>query len=336
MTSVVQRPQAGSRRSIERSADLLDMYYHMLLARVLDERMWVLRNQGVASFVISCQGHEGAQVGTAWALRPGYDWVFPYYRDLGVALVLGVTPRQVMLALLGRRDDQSSGGRQMPAHYGDAGLKLISVSSPVATQIPQAAGVALATRLSGSDAVTAVYFGDGATSKGDFHEGLNFAAVHRLPVIFICENNGWAISTPHAQQMAVATVAQRACAYGMPGVSVEGGDVAAVYGAAQEAVQRARAGDGPTLIEVHTVRLTPHSSDDDHTRYRSGEELGREQELDPLVLFKRYLEGQRHLTPTLEDSFQARVAGEVEDATAFALGSPLPSPEELKSQVYAD
>lgn len=317
------------------SEDPPAMYYHMLLARLLDERMWALRSQGLAPFVISCQGHEGAQVGSAWALRRGHDWVLPYYRDLGVALVLGMTPREIMLGFLGKRDDPSSGGRQMPAHYGRPDLRIFSVSSPVATQIPQGAGIALATQLTGSDAVTVVYFGDGAASKGDFHEGLNFAAVHRLPVVFVCENNGYAISTPREKQMAVATVAERAAAYGVPGATVEGGDVVAVYHATKEAVERARAGEGPSLVEALTVRLTSHSSDDDQTRYRSAEELEGLRQRDPLVLVRHYLEQRRLLSPAAADQLRARATRAVEDATDYALDSPLPSPEELTTHVYA-
>ncbi|MBI3966041.1 MAG: thiamine pyrophosphate-dependent dehydrogenase E1 component subunit alpha, partial [Chloroflexi bacterium] len=207
--------------------ELLDMYYYLLLARGLDDRMWLLNRQGKANFVISCNGHEASQVGTAWALRPGVDWVYPYYRDLGVILPLGMTPREVMLAVFARADDPSSGGRQMAGHWGKRDLKIVSVSSPVGTQIPQAAGTAYASKLFGSDEVTAVYFGEGTTSQGDFHEGLNFASIHRLPVVFICENNAYAISTPQRLEMAVGSVADRAPAYGMPGVSVDGNDVLA-------------------------------------------------------------------------------------------------------------
>jgi len=212
---------------------------------------------------------------------------------------------------------------------------LFSISSPVATQIPQAAGVALASRYLGEDAVTAVYFGDGATSKGDFHEGLNFASVHRLPVIFICQNNRYAISTPPEKQMAVASVSERAAAYGIPGVSVDGCEVRAVYEATREAVARARAGSGPTLLEAVTVRLTPHSSDDDHTVYRSPEELAQARERDPLPFFQQRLQAQGVLTPALEADLRARAQREVDDATEYALTAPLPSPEGLMNHVYA-
>ena len=173
-----------------------DAYYYLILARALDERMRALNRQGKAPFAVSCAGHEAAQVGSALALVPGEDWVLPYYRDLGVMLVLGFTAREAMLQFLARAADPCSGGRQMPSHWSSRRLKVLSGSSPVATQILHATGVALASKLKGEPHVSAVYFGEGSTAGGDFHEGLNFAAIHRLPVVFVCENNGYAISQP--------------------------------------------------------------------------------------------------------------------------------------------
>src|SRR5205807_7744684 len=176
------------------------MYRHMVRARVLDERLWVLNRQGRAPFVISCQGHEAAQVGIAMALRPGYDWVAPYYRDLALTLVLGMTPLDHLLAVLARADDPNSGGRQMPAHYGCRRYNIITTGSSVGTQLLHATGIALASRMRGEDAVTFTSCGEGATSEGDFHEALNFAATCRLAVIFVVENNGFAISVPWEKQ----------------------------------------------------------------------------------------------------------------------------------------
>lgn len=316
--------------------DLINMYYTIVLSRLLDERMWVLNRQGVAPFVVSCQGHEGAQIGSAWALKPGEDFVLPYYRDLGVALCFGMTPREVMLGLLARGGDPCSGGKQMPAHYGYPRLKIISGSSPVATQIPHAAGIALATKIRREKAVAVAYFGDGATSKGDFHEGINFASVHKLPVIFFCENNGYAISVPLHKQMAVANVADRAFAYGIPGVTVDGGDVLAVYGATQEAVARARAGEGPTLIEAKVPRLTSHSSDEDEKRYRSPEEMEAARKMDPVVRFRQYLMDEGLLTEEMDKSIREEIMKEVDDATDYAINSSPPAPEEALTHVYAD
>jgi 2-oxoisovalerate dehydrogenase E1 component alpha subunit len=311
------------------------MYRTMLLARTLDERMWALNRQGKAPFVISCRGQEAAQVGSAWALRPRYDWVLPYYRDVGVVLVLGMTPTDILLGVFARATDPNSGARQMPNHWSSVPLRILSRSSPVATQVPHAAGVALASKIRGEDAVTACYFGEGATSKGDFHEGLNFAAIHRLPVVFVCENNGYAISVPQHKQMAVPSVAARAAAYGIPGVSVDGNDPLAVYAAMREAVNRARRGEGPTLIEAKTYRLVPHSSDDDDRTYRSREEVEAWRQRDPIPRFRRYLEEHALLDAAADQALRASIAAEVDRATDEAEQAPPPAPHTALEHVFA-
>ncbi|MBX5493553.1 MAG: thiamine pyrophosphate-dependent dehydrogenase E1 component subunit alpha [Chloroflexi bacterium] len=316
-------------------AQLLDLYTLMALSRAIDERMWLLQRQGKIPFAVTGQGHEAAQVGSAFALRPGEDWVLPYYRDLGVVLTLGMTAREVLLDAFARADGPSSGGRQMPAHYACRRLNIVSVSSPVATQLPQATGVALASKLKGERAVTVCYFGDGATSKGDFHEALNFAAIHRLPVIFFCENNGWAISVPVSKQMPVAHVVERARAYNMPGELVDGTDVLAVYERTRAAVARARAGDGPTLIEARVYRLTAHTSDDDDRRYRSEAERAEARQHDPLPRFERVLRARGVLNDALLAALQARIAREVAEAVALAEAAPLPAPADALRHVYA-
>ena len=314
--------------------DLIEMYHKVVLSRAVSARMWILNRMGRAPFAITCDGHEVAQVASAFNLKPGKDWVVPYYRDMGVVLTVGMTPRDLMLGLLAKAADPSSGGRQMPSHFGHAKLRIVSGSSPVATQIPHAAGIALASKLRGEKDATIVYFGDGATSKGDFHEALNFAGVHRLPVVFFCENNGYAISVPLKKQMAIAHVSQRAAGYGFPGVTVDGNDALAVYAASKEALQRARAGEGPTLIEAVVQRLVPHSSDDDQRRYRSQEEIEAGKLADPVPLFKAYLEGQGLLTEEQNEEINKRVAKEVDDATDFAEKSPYPEPEDALTRVY--
>src|SRR3990170_1091341 len=269
---------------------LRDMYHKMLVARILGDRMFILNRQGRAPFAITGQGHEAAQIGSAFALRPGRDWVLPYYRDVGVVLTIGMTARELMLSSLAKAADPSSGGRQMPSHYGHARLRIVSGSSPVATQIPQACGVALASKIRHEDDVTVTYCGDGGTSKGDFHEGLNFAGIHKLPVIFIVENNGWAISVPQSKQMAIRDIADRAQGYGFPGVVVDGGDVLAVYQATKQAAERARRGEGPTLIEAKVIRYTGHSSDDDDRAYRDHAEVDAWRATkDPILRFRKYL-----------------------------------------------
>src|SRR5919201_5649251 len=233
------------------------IYETMLLARAVDERQWVLNRQGRQPFHISCQGHEASGVGSAFALEPGKDVMVPYYRSLAAVLAFGMTPYEIFLAALAKADDPASGGRQMPAHYGLARAKILTSGSPVATQIPHAAGAALASKIRGDKAVGITYVGDGASSKGDFHEGLNFAAIHKLPVIFVCENNHYAISVPTSKQMAVGSVADRAVGYGLFGGKVDGTDALVVYACVKEAADRARAGEGPMLTASKGVLLTP-------------------------------------------------------------------------------
>lgn len=316
--------------------DLIAMFRTMLLSRRLDERMWILQRQGKVAFHISCQGHEATQVGAAWACDPARDYLHPYYRDVGMVLRFGMTPRELMLALFARREDITSGGRQMPAHYSKKETHIISGSSPVATQIPQAAGVALASKIRNQNAVTLTSFGEGASSKGDFHEGLNFAAIWKLPVVFLCENNRYAISVHQSKQMAIDNVADRAAAYGMPGVVVDGNDVVAVYAVAKEAVERARAGEGPTLIEAKTYRIVAHSSDDDDRQYRSSDEVEPwKEERDPINRFREYLLTHHILTEDEIDKIESDVMERVDDATDYAEAAPEPQPEYALEHVYA-
>jgi 2-oxoisovalerate dehydrogenase E1 component alpha subunit len=314
---------------------LLEMYEMMLLARAVDERQWILNRQGRQPFHISCQGHEGSGVGSAFALEPGKDVMVPYYRSLAAVLAFGMTPYEVFLSALAKADDPASGGRQMPAHYGLARAKILTSGSPVATQIPHAAGAALASKIRGDGAVAITYFGDGASSKGDFHEGLNFAAIHKLPAIFVCENNHYAISVPSQKQMAVGSVAYRGPGYGMASVSVDGTDPLAVYRVVREAADRARAGEGPTLIESNVVRLTPHSSDDDDRRYRPESDREQARHRDPLVFFGTYLREQGLLDDDLEAAARLRVQSAVAEAFERAEAAPDPSPESAFDHVYA-
>jgi len=315
---------------------LLDMYYKMFLARVVGERERMLNRMGKGPFAVTGEGHEATQVGAAYALRPGYDWVIPYYRDIGVALTIGQTPRDLLLAHLSRAADISSGGRNMPSHFSDPKLRIVSGSAPVATQVPHAVGVAWAAKLRGLDEVAMVFFGDGGSSVGDTHEAMNFAGVHRVPVVFVCENNLYAISVPWRKQAAVEDVSVRAHGYGFPGVTVDGNDVLAVYAAAKEAVERARSGGGPTLIEAKTYRLVPHTSDDDDRRYRSREEVAEWAKKDPLPRFAAWLQ-ERGLVdgPGLE-GLQEKAMREVDEATEFAEKAPPPQPESALRHVFVE
>src|ERR1700737_493023 len=331
--------EAKGGRSRHRSLGLSDeqalrIYEVMRLARAVDERMWLINRQGRAPFGISCPGQEGAQVGTAAALRPGSDWVAPYYRDAGVILWFGMTARDQMLSFFARREDPNSGGRQMPGHFGSRRLHIVTGGSPVATQLLHAAGVALASKQRKEDAVTAAFFGEGAASQGDTHEAMNFAGVHKLAVVFVCENNGYAISVPQSHQMAIKNVADRAAGYGFPGVVVAGNDVLACYEVARQAVERARRGEGPSLIEVKTYRFTAHSSDDDDKRYREAEEVAIWRQKDPIQKYAAYLRDVGILSDQVEAEITERVNQQVDDATDYAEQAPDPTAADLMTFVY--
>jgi 2-oxoisovalerate dehydrogenase E1 component alpha subunit len=315
--------------------DLLRMYRCMLLARRVDERMWILNRQGKAAFVISCQGQEAAQVGTAFNLRPGYDYVYPYYRDAGIALLLGQTPRDQFLSLLAKKEDPNSAGRQMPGHYSSRELNIVTASAPVGVQYPQATGTALAFKMRGEDGVALACGGEASTSGGDWHEAMNFAGIHDLPVIFLIENNVYAISIPEKMQVA-GSIAKRAEGYGFPGVEVDGNDVLAVYEAAKEAFERARGGEGPTLIEAKTYRLTAHSSDDDDRRYREREEIEGWRQKDPIVRFEKYLKEAGLLDEEKKEEMSARIKAEIDEAVEYAENASYADPEEALERVYAE
>ena len=263
---------------------LVDAYRLMVLARVADERSLMLQRQGRIGFYAPLMGQEAAQVGAARALT-AEDWVFPAYREMAVALARGITLKAVFDQLLGNSDDVIK-GRQMPNHFGSREARFVVASSPIGTQITQAVGVAMAAQRRKDPVVSISFFGDGATSSNDFHAGLNFAGVYRAPTIFFCQNNQWAISMPRRRQTRSATLAEKAAAYGIAGVQVDGNDIRAVYRAVREARMRALAGEGPTLIEAVVYRLGPHSSSDDPKRYRTDEELSAAKERDPIVRFK--------------------------------------------------
>lgn len=315
---------------------VLDMYYYMLLARKVDERMWLLNRAGKIPFVISCQGQEAAQVGAAFAFDTKKDYACPYYRDMGLVLVFGQTARDMMLSAFAKEEDPNSGGRQMPGHFGGRKYNILTGSSPVTTQVPHAVGLALAGRMEGKDLAVFTSFGEGSSNQGDFHEGANFAGVHKLPVIFFCENNKYAISVPITKQLACKSVADRALGYGFPGISVDGNDPIEVYKATKEAVDRARRGEGATLIEAVTYRLVPHSSDDDDRAYRSREEVEDAKKKDPLLRFAIYLREAGLLDDATEKEISERVAREVDEATEYAENAPYPAPEDTLRHVYAE
>jgi 2-oxoisovalerate dehydrogenase E1 component alpha subunit len=312
------------------------MYRTIVAARLCDEAAFRLNRQGKAPFVVPVSGHEGCQVGTAWALQRGRDIWLPYYRDVAVVLTAGMTPKDIFLGLFAKADDPSSGGRQMPSHWGSRRLNVISHSSPIGTQVPHAAGIAYAVKFRNEDAVVACWFGEGATSEGDWHEGLNFSGIHKLPVVWVCENNQYAISVSQKKQMGVEDVADRAAGYGFPGVVVDGNDVLACYGAMKAAVERARAGEGPTLIEAKTYRFQPHTSDDDDRTYRSREEVEEAKHHDPLLRFGTYLKERGFLDDGRIDALNAEVKVEIDAAIDEAWNAPDPDPSTLMRFLFAE
>jgi 2-oxoisovalerate dehydrogenase E1 component alpha subunit len=316
--------------------DLLEMYRLVALARAIDERMWILNRAGKIPFVISGQGHEGAQVGIAYGLQKGLDWMVPYYRSVASLITFGMTPREIMLAQFAKAVDPSSGGRQMPGHYGVADRQILSVSSPVATQLLHATGIAWAAKVRKTGQVAITYTGEGSSNQGDVHEAMNFAGIHDLPVIFVIENNGYAISVPSSLESAVEDIALRGAGYGMPGVILDGVDVLECYRLAKAAIDRARAGEGPTLLEAKVTRLTGHSSDDQQTKYRAAEDLEAGTHRDPLPHFRTQLRDAGVLDDAAEERIKASIKAEVEDATDHADSEPDPDPATAQRWVYAD
>jgi 2-oxoisovalerate dehydrogenase E1 component alpha subunit len=316
--------------------DLFAMYRTMITARLCDDAQFRLNRQGKAPFVVPVSGHEGCQIGSAWPFVKGKDVFVPYYRDMGICLVAGMGPRDVFLGVFGKRDDPSSGGRQMPAHWGSRRLGIPTGSSPIATQIPHAAGIAYAIKYRGQDAVVGCWFGDGATSEGDWHEGLNFSGIHELPIVWYCENNKYAISVPLSKQMAVKNVADRAVAYGFEGVIVEGNDVLACYEASKAAIEKARSGGGPTLIELKTYRFYPHTSDDDDRTYRSREEVDEARRNDSLIVFANYLKGQGLIDDAGIEGVKAELKEQVDAEADAAWNAPDPEPESALRHVFAE
>jgi 2-oxoisovalerate dehydrogenase E1 component alpha subunit len=316
--------------------DVLKIYETMVMARKIDERMWLLNRAGKIPFVISCQGQEAAQVGAAFALDRNEDYVLPYYRDMGVVLTFGMTARDIMLSGFAKLEDPNSGGRQMPGHFGQKKNRIVTGSSPVTTQVPHAVGLALAGKMHKKNLVTFVTFGEGSSNQGDFHEGANFAAVHKLPVILMCENNKYAISVPYDKQVACEKISDRAVGYGMPGVTVDGNDPLEVYAAVKEAADRGRRGEGPTLIETISYRLTPHSSDDDDRSYREQEEVAEAKKNDPIIRFANYLNEVGVLTDEIEKEMIERIMNIVNEATDYAESALYAEPEHALKYVYAE
>lgn len=311
---------------------MVEMYRLMLTARRMDDRMWALNRQGRAPFVVGSSGHEAVQVASAMALDRSSDWVLPYYRDMGVALAWGIPPVDIFLAVFARKTDPFSGGRQLPNHWSDPERRVFTQSSCIGTQYPHAAGIAHGLVIQGIPGVVAVYGGEGSTSEGDWHEAMNWAGIHRLPMIFVIENNQYAISVPASEEVA-GSIFKRAEGYGFPGFAIDGNDPLAVYQTMKEAADRARAGEGPTLIEADTYRYYAHTSDDDDRLYRSREEVERWKRRDPVMALRQYLIEQRLLSEADERALDEEVTAELAEAVRAAESAP--RPDEPYARVYA-
>src|SRR5215468_534216 len=292
--------------------DLKRLYRAMVLGRRLDERMLRLQRQGRIGTFAPIKGQEASQIGTAFTLE-ARDWMVPSFRETAAMLWRGWPIESILAFYAGRLE----GGRPDPTQ------RDLPVTIPVGTQLPHAVGIAYGIQYREEDAVVMVYFGDGATSEGDFHEAANFAGVWHGPVVFVCQNNQWAISVPLKKQTNSRTIAQKASAYGFPGIQVDGNDVLAVYAASRVAVARACAGDGPTLIECVTYRLSMHTTSDDPTKYRSAEEVAAWERKDPLTRFGAYVQKRGLLEPGLDEQIEAEIAGSVKAFEAAAGADPL-------------
>jgi pyruvate dehydrogenase E1 component alpha subunit len=304
----------------------------MLLQRTLDAKLTNLQRQGRIGFYGACTGQEATPIGTAMALRPD-DWVFPALREGSAALYRGYKLSHYVAQCIGNDHDIQK-GRQMPCHYADRSINHVTWSSVIATQLMHAAGAAYGMKLKGTGQVAVGFMGDGATSENDFHSALNFASVTQSPVVFVCQNNQFAISVQHDHQTATRTYAEKAIAYGMPGVRVDGNDVLAVYQAVTEAVERARNGAGPTLIEALTYRLTPHSTSDDPSRYRDEATYQKWLKRDPVEIFRRHLRAKRVVSEAWEAKEQAIMDAQVDVAIKEAEAAGLPAPETMFYDVY--
>lgn len=304
-------------------ARLLAIYEDLIGARLMEERMTVLLRTGKISFLAPGAGHEGAQIGMAHAMRRGHDWLFPYYRDQGMALTLS-SADEVLAQFLASCSDLNK-ARQMPSHPGSADAHIFTVASSIASQVPPAVGAAMAKRIQGKDEVVVTTFGDGATSEGDWHAAMNMASVQQAPIVFGCENNGYAISVNLASQTATPTIAEKAHAYGMPGYRVDGMDVLACYYVAREAMERARRGEGPTLIDFEVYRYGAHSSSDDDSVYRDREEVERWKTRDPIDRFYRFLAARELIDAEADAALRQRLSRDMASAAERA-GAAGPAP----------
>jgi 2-oxoisovalerate dehydrogenase E1 component alpha subunit len=327
------KPLPGAKVPNIPDATLTRIFEVMSLTRIMDDRMMRLQRQGRLGFYMKSIGEEASHFAVA-PLRES-DWLFPSYREQGAWFWRGYTVQQFIDQLFGNEDDPIK-GRQMPVHHSAKWLNVVSVSSPVGTQIPQAVGAAYAAKVMGKDDVAMTYFGEGTSSTGEFHVGMNFAGVWKAPVVFVCRNNGWAISVPSSTQTAAKTFAAKAAGYGMPGIRVDGNDLLAVWQVSSEAIERARAGDGPTLIEALTYRIQGHSSSDDPSVYRDPKEPEIWEKKDPMNRLRGYLRFKGMWSEGWEKELGEKYNQEITDALARADKKHAPPLDSLFDDVYED
>jgi 2-oxoisovalerate dehydrogenase E1 component alpha subunit len=315
---------------------LLQRFYRdMLRGRMVDERLLLLRRLGKTTFTAPSAGHEAAQIGIAHTLRSGSDWLFPYYRDTALVLAMNLPLVEFLGQMMGSQADTAK-GRQMPAHAGSRDLNMFTVASPIASHIAPAVGTAISMKIQGTGQVAVATFGEGATSEGDFHAGINFAGVQGAPIVFACQNNGYAISADYNHQTAAENIAAKAHAYGMPGYHVDGMDPLASYFVMQEAVDRARQGIGPSLVEFKVYRYGPHSSDDDDSSYRPKAEVEAWRQRDPLLRYRRFLELRGLWDDAREAALRAELGAELTGAVEAAEAAGVIPPEWMFDDVYAE
>jgi 2-oxoisovalerate dehydrogenase E1 component alpha subunit len=313
---------------------VLAIYKHLVLVRLLDDRLVTLQRQGRIGFHIGSLGEEAAIIGSAAAVRAS-DWLFPCYREFGAALWRGMSLQAYMNNMFGNSEDPAK-GRQMPDHYTCRAAKFGSISSPIGTQITQGVGFAWAAKMRKDDLATLVYFGEGATSSAEFHNGMNFAGVFKTPTVFFCRNNGWAISVPVERQTASSSFAIKGVAYGIPGIRCDGNDLFAVYKCTRDAIAHAAAGGGPTIIEAMTYRLSGHSTSDDPKAYRKEGEVEHWKKRDPIARLRKHLELEGRWDDARQQALEAEVDAKIKDAVAVAEKIQPPSLESMFEDVFAE
>ena len=357
LSSAISGDAAGGLPAGLNPEDLVDIYTRMVLARTTDERIWMMNRQGKVPIAASSQGHEAGQLGVLLAAeKDGNCFFFPYYRDLALKMSIRslqgaldklptpateqatprtLSPTQVMKSFMGKEGEPYSNARQFPLQGADLERRVIQISNVVAAGMTQAVGFALAGKMRGTGVVVIVFFGDGASSQGESHEAMNFAGIHRLPVVFVCENNRYAISVPQASQMAVNDVASRAEGYGFPGVVADGMDLLAVYQSMSEAIGRAR-DEGPVLVELKLERFMPHTTDDDDRRYRPADEVEQAKQRDPVQSLGELLVAQNYATPEGLEAISQEARRAVDEATDVADAAPPPPASTMLDNLFVE